>query len=124
MARKFNTSVDKCTSTVAQLGTVPNLRNVVLHVLGRPATTMGDEWKLRKGETELSEEHHHLPDDRLDSLPAYHDEGGDLVADQHPIMDRDLVLNAIQPLHHLDIERTGSAPADGGRDQHDVGPED
>jgi hypothetical protein len=66
---------------------------------------VGDEWELRKA-------------------PAYHDEGSDLVADQDAIMDRDLVLNAIQPLCHLHVEGTGSAPADGRGNQHDVGPED
>ena len=39
-------------------------------------------------------------------------------------MDRDLVLNAIQPLRHLDVERTGAAPTDGCSDQNDIGPED
>ena len=76
-------------------------------------------------EAELSKEHQHLAGHRLDVvLPAYHDESGDLVADQHAIMDRDLVLNAIQPFCHLEVERTGTAPTDGCGDQHDIRPED
>ena len=108
-SRKLKASVDKSVSALAKFGASPNLRNIFLHVLGRPATTVSDKWKLRKGEAKLSKEHQHLADHRLDIvLPAYHDEAGDLVADQHAIMDRDLVLNAIQPFCHLEVERTGT----------------
>ena len=124
-SRKLKASVDKPVSALAKFGASPNLRNIVLHVLGRPATTVSDKRKLGKGEAKLSKEHQHLADHRLDIvLPAYHDEAGDLVADQHAIMDRDLVLNAIQPFCHLDVERTRTTPTDGRRDQHDISPED
>ena len=82
-SRKLDASVDKPVSALAKFGAGPNLRNIVLHVLGRPASTMGDKWKLRKREAELSKEHQHLADHRLDIvLPAYHDKARDLVADQ------------------------------------------
>lgn len=124
-SRKLDASVDEPVCAPAKFGAGPNFRNIVLHVLGRPATTVGDKWKLRKGEAKLSKEHQHLARHRLDVvLPAYHDESGDLVADQHAIMDRDLVLNAIQPFCHLEVERTGTTPTDGCGDQHNIGPED
>ena len=82
-SRKLDASVDEPVCAPAKFGAGPNLRNIVLHVLGRPATTVGDKWKLRKGEAKLSKEHQHLAGHRLDVvLPAYHDESGDLVADQ------------------------------------------
>ena len=63
-SRKFDASVDKPVSALAKFGAGPNLRNIVLHVLGRPATTVSDKWKLRKREAKLSKEHQHLADHR------------------------------------------------------------
>ena len=79
-SHKLDASVDKAVSALAKFDAGPNLRNIVLHVLGRPATTMGDKWKLRKGEAKLPKEHQHLTDHRLDIvLPTHHDKGGDFV---------------------------------------------
>ena len=70
-SRKLDASVDEPVCAPAKFGAGPNLRNIVLHVLGRPATTVGDKWKLRKGEAKLSKEHQHLAGHRLDVvLPA------------------------------------------------------
>ena len=73
---KLDASVDEpVCDAPAKFDAGPNLRNIVLHVLGRPATTVGDKWKLRKGEAKLSKEHQHLAGHRPDVvLPAYHDE--------------------------------------------------
>ena len=38
------------------------------------------------------------------------------------VADRDLVLDAVHPLDHLEVERAGRAPADRRRDQDHVGP--
>jgi hypothetical protein len=57
---KFGASVDKRASALAKFGVAPNLGNVVLHVLSRPATSVSDEWKLRKREAKFSKEHQHL----------------------------------------------------------------
>src|SRR5580704_13919053 len=59
-SRKLDASVDEPVCAPAKFGAGPNLRNIVLHVLGRPATTVGDKWKLRKREAKLSKEHQHL----------------------------------------------------------------
>jgi hypothetical protein len=75
-SHKLDASVDKAVSALAKFDAGPNLRNIVLHVLGRPATTVSDKWKLRKREAKLSKEHQRLADHCLDIvLPAYHDEG-------------------------------------------------
>jgi hypothetical protein len=56
-------------------------RNVVLHVLVRPAARMGDVGKLRKDEAKLREEAEHLAGDGLNVvLAADDDEARDLVA--------------------------------------------
>jgi hypothetical protein len=57
LSRKLDASVDEPVSALAKFDAGLNLRNVALHVLGRPATTVGDKWKLRKAEAKLSKEH-------------------------------------------------------------------
>ena len=84
---------------------------------------MGDVGELRKQEAELGEESQELAGHGLDVvLPADHDEARDLVADQHAVAGRDLVLDAVHALGHAVIQRAGGAPADGRRDEDDVGP--
>ena len=57
LSRKLDTSVDEPVSALAKFDAGPNLRNIALHVLGRPATTVGNKWKLRKAEAKFSKEH-------------------------------------------------------------------
>jgi hypothetical protein len=56
-SRKLDASVGEPVSALAKFDAGPNLRKIVLHVLGRPATTVRDKWKLRKAEAKLSKEH-------------------------------------------------------------------
>src|SRR5215471_9468543 len=91
--------------TVRELLRVLHYRDVVLHVLVGPAARMSDKRKLRKDEAELGEETEHLAGDHLDVvLAADDDEARNLVTDEDTVGNRDLVLDAVHPLGHLEIE--------------------
>src|SRR5215831_18415259 len=73
---------------------------------------MRDERELRKDEAELGEEAEHLARHHLDVvLTADDDEARNLVANEDTVGNRDLVLDAVHPLGHLEIERRRRAPA-------------
>src|SRR5262245_46383105 len=120
-----NQAVGQLKTAVAErLGSVPQilvalyLGHVVLHVLSRPTSTVGDKRKLREGKAQFAKEHHHLTGDRLNVVLATRNyKAGDFVANQYTIIDRDLVLNTVHPFDHLEVERTWCPPADRSRDQ-------
>src|SRR6185312_16618069 len=88
-----------------------------------PAAGVRDERECGKHEAELGPEGEHAARHGLNVvLAAGDDEGGDLVGDQPAIVDGELVLNAVEPLGHLEIEGRCAAPADGRGDEHDVRP--
>src|SRR5262249_52438236 len=89
---------------LGELLRVLHYRDVVLHVLVRPAARMSDKRELRKDEAELGEETEHLAGDHLDVvLAADDDETRNLVADEYTVGNGDLVLDAVHPLGHLEI---------------------
>src|SRR5438128_803022 len=89
---------------LGELLRVLHYRDVVLHVLVRPAARMSDKRELRKDEAELGEETEHLAGDHLDVvLAADDDEARNFVADEDTVGNRDLVLDAIHSLGHLEM---------------------
>src|SRR5262245_47744665 len=83
------------------------------------------EGKLWEMETKLREETEHLARDTLHIvLAADNDEARHLVADQHTVMCRHLILHAIEPLGHAEIERARLSPADRRGDKCDIRPMD
>src|SRR6185503_10207198 len=116
--RHLGAAIDKLARAGAQRLALLHEFDVAVHFLELPAERVRDERELRHEVTDLAEEHHHLPGDRLDAvLAAGDDESRDLVADQHLVVESDLVLDAVHALDHLVIERTRRAPADRRRDQ-------
>src|SRR5260370_19874285 len=90
---------------LGELLRVSHCRDVVLHVLVRPAARMSDKRELRKDEAELGEEAEHLAGHHLDVvLAADDDEARSFVANEDAVGNRDLVLDAVHPLGHLEIE--------------------
>jgi hypothetical protein len=80
-----------------------------------------DEGKLRELAAELGEEREYLADDGLHVvLAAGDDQRHDLVAQEVPVRDHLLVLDAVHALDHLVVEAARAAPADRRRDDDDV----
>src|SRR5215813_2869604 len=103
--RKIEQPLREHACTVGELLRVSHHRDVVLHVLVRPAARMRDKRELWKDEAELGEEAKHLAGDHLDVvLAADDDEARNLVANEDTVGNRDLVLDAVHPLGHLEIE--------------------
>src|SRR6266446_3132404 len=110
-------------SALGELLRVSHHRDVVLHVLVRPAARMGDKRELRKHEAELSEEAQHLAGNHLDIvLTADDDEARNLVTNEDAVRNRDLVLDAVHSLGHLEIERRCGSPANRRRDDDCIRP--
>src|SRR6516165_10631186 len=103
--RKIEQPLREHACTVGELLRVSHHRDVVLHVLVRPAARMSDKRELRKDEAEFGEEAEHLAGNHLDVvLAADNDEACNLVANEDTVGNRDLVLDAVHPLGHLEIE--------------------
>src|SRR5260370_15846083 len=110
-------------SALGELLRVSHHRDVVLHALVRPAARRGDKRELRKHEAELSEEAQHLAGNHLDIvLTADDDEARNLVTNEDAVRDRDLVLDAVHSLGHLEIERRCGSPANRRRDDDCIRP--
>lgn len=104
--RKRDTSFRQLARPVVQLERVPNGLDIALHVLRRPASRMTDERELRDVKAQLAEKVKELACNALNIvLPANDDESGHFVLDQYPIANRDLILNAVEPFGHFEIER-------------------
>src|SRR5215831_9018692 len=103
--RKIEQPPRKHACAFGELLRVLHDRDIVLHVLVRPAARMRDKRELRKDEAELGEEAKHLASNHLDVvLAADDDEARNLIANEDTVGNRDLVLDAIHPLGHLEIE--------------------
>ncbi|MGH7856932.1 MAG: Rieske 2Fe-2S domain-containing protein, partial [Candidatus Binatia bacterium] len=108
---------------LAQLLAPLHHRHVPLHVLGAPAARVRDVGELRELAAHLGEEPQQLPGDALHVvLTAGDDERGNLVSYQDAVRDGNLVLHAVQPLGHTEVERTGGSPTDRCGDEHNIGP--
>ena len=114
-------ALDQLRGSLHQCTALPDLTDIHFHVLGIPATRVRDEGKRRKHEAQLGPETEQPPGYPLHVvLPAGDDEPGHLLLDQAPVMDRHLILDAVQPLHHSMVQRGAAAPPDGCRHQHHV----
>src|SRR6516225_9721204 len=110
--RKIEQALREHACAVGELLRVSHHRDVVLHVLVRPAARMSDKRELRKDEAELGEEAEHLAGNHLDVVLAPDDDKPrNLVANEDTVGNRDLVLDAVHPLGHFEIERRRRAPA-------------
>ena len=126
-SRKLDASVDEPVCAPAKFGAGPNLRNIVLHVLGRPTTTVGDKWGNCGKEKPSSPKTISIWPATAWTLscPPITMKAATLLRISTRSWISDLVLStAIQPFCHLEVERTGTTPTDGCGDQHNIGPED
>lgn len=104
LAGKANAVVHQFFYTAVNVFRFLKLGDVAVHVFGRPAAAPAEKGEGRKSESQIGVETHELRSHLLNIiLPAGDDERCHFVLDEHAVLERDLILHAIQPLCHFEI---------------------